>query len=286
MEDNDSSKSGLKLYSLGIVIETKPEATDFILVSPVESLNIQETGSIKEHKKDFKGDQQDLQYTSFKSEHESKSYIRAKWIPYGHSNRITAPDVAANETVLIFKYNNVDEYYWTTIFREPQLRKLEEVMYGYSNISNSSVSEDFDETKSYWVKISTRNKYIKLHTSKNDGEATEYDLFIDTKKGVFQLKDDLENSVEIDSTAGKVYIIAKQEIYLKAPKVITESDNGKITLDSSGVNAKGTTTNINDTIVTGSSYVDISAPQTSMQNVKVNGTTDTSSLIIAGAPHS
>ena len=45
--------SELKLYSLGIVIEDKPVGSDFVMVSPVEVLNIQQSGLIKEQKTTF-----------------------------------------------------------------------------------------------------------------------------------------------------------------------------------------------------------------------------------------
>lgn len=216
METN-AKETNLKLYSLGIVVETKPPGTDYVLVSPIEDLNIQEPGKIFEHKKEYKGEKKELESKQFKTEHESKNYLRAKWIPFGHSNRISAPDVVANETILLFKYENIDEYYWTTIFREPELRRLEDVIYAYSNMRKGIT--EFDSGTSYWVRVSTKDKFVHVHTAANDGEVCEYDAKFDTKAGTFELKDSLGNFIKLDSPGGLWHIKANKEIILEAPKI-------------------------------------------------------------------
>lgn len=231
--------SNLKLYSLGIVVETKPPGTDFILVSPIETLNIQTPGSIKEYSKDFKGDKKELESANFKSEHEAKNYFRAKWIPFGHSNRITAPDVVVNETVILFKFGEVNEYYWTTIFREPELRRLETVNYGYSNVRDGIASKSFDKTTSYWQEISTRDKYIHIHTSMNDGEPFEYDVVIDTKTGFINMRDNVGNFIELNSPNNAITMRALQVINLDAPVINMRSANGAMTMNEQGIVAEG-----------------------------------------------
>lgn len=232
-------QSQLKLFSLGIVVETKPKGTDYILVSPVEVLNIQQDGKIKDYKKDFKGNKEDLESTSFKTEHESKNYLRAKWIPFGHSNRITAPDVVVNETVILFKYSQVDEYYWTTIFREPDLRRLETVLYAYSDLSSGISKKAFSKDSSYFVEVSTKDKYIHIHTSASDGEAYEYDITIDTKQGFMNFKDNRLNFIEINSKRDAITLRANRVINLDAPQVNIRSSNGIAAYNERGVYTEG-----------------------------------------------
>lgn len=234
MSDNQSN---LKPYSLGIVVETKPRGTDYILVSPIEELNIQSEGSIKDHTKDFKGEQSDLESTSFKTEHESKNYIRAKWLPYGESNRTTAPDVVANETVMLYKFGDVDEYYWFDVMREPELRRLEDVLYSYSN--QKSGQAPFDKDSSYWVRYNTKDKYIHLHTSKNDGEPFTYDVLIDTKTGIVTIKDDVGNLIQLDSSADTANIITNKDINLTAGSNINIKAGSTITLEAPNLVEKG-----------------------------------------------
>jgi hypothetical protein len=207
-------RSNLKPYSLGIVVETKPQGVDYILVTPVETMNIQPEGSIKDHSKEFKGNQKDLESTSFKTEHQSKNYIKAKWLPFGESNRTSAPDVAASETVMLYKFGDVDEYFWFDVMREPELRRLEDVLYTYSN--QKSGRAPYDKNTSYWVRYNTREKYIQLHTSKNDGEPFTYDVMINTKTGNVSLKDDAGNSITLDSPSGSVSVKVNKDINLTA----------------------------------------------------------------------
>lgn len=237
-------ESKLRLYSLGIVVEDKPPETDIILVSPIEVLNIQQPGSIKEYQKTSKGTLKGVHNNDFKTEHKATNYLRAKWISFGQSNRITAPDVVANETVILFKYENVDEYYWTTIFREPELRRLETVHYAYSNLSSGKTQKAFDKKTSYWVDIDTRNKYIQLHTAMNDGEYTEYDITIDTKKGYLEIKDKKGNYIKLDSTKDvvtvntlkTVNVVAGQSVTITTPTVFI---NGNVEVKGN-IHATGT----------------------------------------------
>lgn len=221
-------ESGLKLYSLGIVVDDKPDNTDMVLVSPIEVLNIQTPGSILNHGTKFVGSLNNGG-SSFKTEVSSTNYLRAKWLPIGQSNRITSPCVNKNETVLLFKFGDVDEYYWTTLFREVELRRLETVLYGFSNIKSGIIP--FDKLTSYWMEISTKNKTIKLHTAMNDGEFTEYDINIDTKNGTLIVKDKRNNTFAIDSKKDLVTIRTNNNIIASAGK--------SIDLESPIINLKG-----------------------------------------------
>ena len=212
------AESGLRFYSLGIVVEDKPEGVDYILVSPVETLNIQAPGSIKEYSKSFKGNQKELESTDFKTEHESKNYERAKWLPLGHSNRISAPDVVANETVILFKFANVNDVYWTTLFREPALRRLEDVLYAFSNLPKGMGA--FDKNSSYWARFSTKGQFVHLHTSSNNKEHTTYDIKIDTKAGTLEVKDGKKNNILLDSPSNTLTINTQNAVNVNTTKEV------------------------------------------------------------------
>lgn len=126
--------------------------------------------------------------------------IKAKWIPFGNSNRDTAPDVRKNETVLIFRFADEQEYYWDTIFREPELRRLERVRYSYCNRPEGL--EAYDDDTSYWLEYSTVDQHVWLHTSDNNGEPCKYDIKIDSKAGTVTIKDDIGNIIHLDSPSG------------------------------------------------------------------------------------
>lgn len=253
-------KSLLKIYSLGIVVETKPPGTDIILVTPIENLNIQESGPIKDKKYKSEGKLKDITSVNFQSEINSRNYLRAKWLPLSNSNRMTAPDVVANETVILFKYQNVDEYYWTTIFREPELRRLETVNYSYSNLRSGITA--FNKTTSYWFEVDTRNKKIHLHTSMNDNEYTEYDIDIDTKNGILYITDKKGNIIKLNSKEDKILVNTNNDVTINTAKTINI--------------ITGTTVNI----VAGNS-INITAPNIVMNgDITTNGNINASGAII------
>lgn len=245
--------SELKLYSLGIVVDDKPVGSDIIMVSPIEVLNIQKSGLIKESQTKFEGTLKSVDSKNFATEMKSSNYLRATWLPLGNSNRLTSPDVVKNETVVLFKYGDVDEYYWTTIFREVELRRQETVLYGFSNLK-SGISA-FDKSTSYWLEVDTKKKSVKFHTAMNDGEYTEYDIVIDTKAGTFSLKDKKGNTFLLDSKQDKFVVNALKEIEgtagqvinLKAPTINLE---GNVNIKGN-VSTTGNTTTRGDVSMTG-----------------------------------
>jgi phage baseplate assembly protein gpV len=220
--------SELRLYSLGIVTENKPEGSDYILVTPIEKINIQEPGYINEVERTYQSTLKDVDDKENKAEIKATNKIRAKWLPFSDSNRMTAPDVVAGETVILFKFGDVEEYFWTTIFREPKLRRLENVVYSYSNIKNGLTP--FDLKTSYWMQVDTKNKKVQLHTANNDGEYTSYDISIDTKNGNLTITDNKGETIHIDAQNKKIDITANKEINLNVPTV---------NINASKVNIKG-----------------------------------------------
>ena len=198
--------SELKLFSLGIVLEDKLQEDDYIIVTPIEYLSIQDNGDLTKQMKSIKGNIPSLTNDgnqSFTTEHLVTNKIKAKWISFGVSNRETAPDVCRGETVILFRYGEVDEYYWTTIFREPLLRKQETVIYTYSN--QKSVGSSYDPQTSYWTRIDTRNKKVQWHTANNDGELTTYDSILDTKNGLYVIFQDGHNNFSILNSKDNTY---------------------------------------------------------------------------------
>lgn len=225
----DEREAGLKLYSLGIVLQAKVRGSDTIVVDPIEAFPM-DNGAIGIDTKNKKTSLKDQHGVERKSEIKGGSAIKAKWIPFGHSNRESAPDVQPNETVILFAYADTQEFYWTTLFREPQLRRLETVRHMYCNIPDGLTP--YDDDTSYWSEISTHDKMVTFHTSNNDGEPFTYDVFFDTGHGVVTLLvDDTENLLQLDSkavvwlmqNAAGTYLKEDQErFFIYAPDYIHE----------------------------------------------------------------
>lgn len=211
-------ESGFKFYSLGIVIVDKMRTTDYIKVLPIESISDFD-GDLNSLKKDLSVGLVDSKGSPISSKISSDTFIYAKWLPLSNSNRSTSPDVIKNETVIIYRFSDSQDYYWSTMFDEPNIRRLETVRYSYGNRRDPLTK--YDENSSYWFEVSTHDKYIHLHTSNNDGEAVKYDVKIDTKKGTITIQDNNNNSVILDSVPRKITANSKTlEINMDSEVVI------------------------------------------------------------------
>lgn len=216
--------SALELYSLGAVTENKVIGSDIIVVTPIEDFAF-EDGFLADIKKKYKVTIPDAIGRTKKADIEGKVTIEARWIPFGHSNRMSAPDVVKNETVVIFRYGSNDTYYWTSIFREPSLRRLEKAHYAWSNIRDAIGKKIFDRLTSYWMEVSTFDKWIWLKTNTNDGEPFGYDVKIDTKNGVVTIKDTAGEFIEFNSATGTLSAKMNTRILLDAPTIVFKASD-------------------------------------------------------------
>ncbi len=236
-----SRTSGLKIYSIGIVTENKAFGSDVIKVCPIEEFSLEE-GKLEDDTKSLESSLPDINGVVKTAKIKGSAVLEARWTPWGNSNRDTAPDVRKSETVLIYRYADTQDYYWDTIFREPELRRLEHVRHAYSN--KPSGIDAYDTSSSYWVEYSTAEKRIKLHTSDNDGEACTYDLWIDTKEGIVKLLDGFGNSIELQSGEGNLNIKTNKEVWTETKtfivdgNLITRSGSAESTTDGYKVHVK------------------------------------------------
>lgn len=218
--------SSLKHYSLGIVVQDKAEGSDIIKVDPIESFTLDQ-GKIREDSRKYQSQLADHKGQERSDKLIGGSVIEAKWIAYGYSNRESAPDVYKNETVILYRFANDQRVYWTTIFREPLIRRLETVVYAYSNQPKGLV--EYDPDTSYWEKWDTRRKVIHRHTSDNDGEPFKYDIITNAKVGWHLITDDVGNFFRLDSSkttntlinaAGTYIVEEKERLFGFAPDYI------------------------------------------------------------------
>ena len=191
------TQNGLTLYSLGVVAKDIEEDSMYVEIYPAV-LNPGKHGNLMDP------DKLDVTTTSSSKEIENLKVnntriIVAKWLPNGNINRLEPPTVCKGELVHIFTFMDTNMYYWTTVFNELGLRKLEKITTVVSN--KRTIMGDAADllTKVYYYTIDTINKFVRFHTDDSDGELTTYDYHMDTKNGTVLFTDGKGNFWYLES---------------------------------------------------------------------------------------
>lgn len=207
--------SKLQFYSIGIVAANKLLSSHVIEVVPMESTSMVD-GELTDNVEQYKAKGQSPEGESFDVDMKTTASVKATWLSYSDTNRITSPDVRRGEIVSIYQFSDTDQYWWVTLQQDKKLRRLETVIYSFSNQSKENLI--VDSSSSYWVEFSTHKKLIHVHTSKNDGEPFIYDLQINAKEGCVTLKDDDGNYFFMDSKERHIKLRNKDDSFLDMNK--------------------------------------------------------------------
>lgn len=283
--------SKLQVYSIGTVAANKPLASHDIEVVPIEDTPFLD-GEISDNISDFRSKGKAADGSTYETSIESTVSIKATWLPFGNSNRMTPPDVRRGETVVIYRFGDVDKFYWQTLKNDIKLRKLETVIYAFSNTQDESQEADSDNT--YFFEVSTHKKLVTFHTSNSDGEPFVYDFQLNTADGSFIFQDDIGNYISVDSKNVQIEIqnadgsridldrkiiniYAPDTINVEAGKVINFKSGESINDETSHITTKADDTNntVPQTTTTGNVNI--------QQALIVNMTTTTSGLISLAA---
>jgi hypothetical protein len=206
-------------------------------------------GALKDQHYKYQEEVPDAQGIKRKQKVEGSCILIAKWHAGSSGNRMTAPDVQPGETVQIYRFADTDRYYWDTQMREPELRRQEHVVHAYCNLKSGTKA--FDASTSYWTEVDTKNKKVRLHTAKNDGEPFGYDVIFDTKKGTVTLKDTDGNTIYLESKTGTIKVTAQSHV------IATSNGNTMHINGSSGDISISAKSKVN---ISAGSQIHISAP--------------------------
>ena len=210
-----SSLSRMNFYSVGIVAVNKKLSEHFVEITPIEDSPYLD-GEISDNKEEYEAKSKGFDGNEWETKIDTTASIRAKWLPMGNSNRKTAPDVRRGEVVAIYRFGDVDEFYWVTLLQDNHIRRLETVIYSFSNNRKENIPDDAETT--YYMEVSTHKKLIHLHTSKNDEEPFTYDIQINTKDGVITITDDVDNYIFLDSKNTRIKLHNHDTSYIDMNK--------------------------------------------------------------------
>lgn len=200
----EEQHSKFKLFSLGRVAENKKLDSKIIEVYPTEELPFVD-GEVTAHQDEVITKGIDDLKASYQTKSKTTVTIEAEWLPMSENHRLTAPDVRRGERVLIWRYADVDKYYWSKYGEDHDLRKLETIIWAIS--ANKDEDTKLTTENSYYVEVSSHKKNIRIHTSKVNGEPFIYDIELNTATGQFRVSDDIGNSVSMDSSENRIELI-------------------------------------------------------------------------------
>lgn len=203
LANNNETTTSFKFFCIAVVSRDKDTGSDTIRAYPVEKLGY-EHNEVDANKETADVTMMNIDGIPFRGSVDRESIIEATWLPDGADGRMTSPDVVSGETVRIYRFGNMDRYYWTTIYREPALRRTEHVVHAYGNLPSGRTPWGIDS--SYGNIWSTKDQHVTFYTSQSNGEAFKYLFKLDTKNNTITLKDNIGNGLDVDSSNDKVGI--------------------------------------------------------------------------------
>jgi hypothetical protein len=215
-----------KFFSLGTVAENKKLDSHTIRVTPIEQLQMLD-GEIKSDPTTQEVEGKDSDGKSYTATTITDNAIEADWFPLDAGDRMTSPDVRRGERVLIWRYGDSDDYYWTPTGLDNHLRKLETVVHMYSATADESVTE-LTADNAYVVSVSTHKKAITITTSTANGEPTKWCLQLNTADGRLMFTEDGGNTVEIDAKNSLIELLNadKSRMSLDKTNIYVYADDG------------------------------------------------------------
>lgn len=234
--------SKFHFYSFGKVAANKPLGSSMVEVFPIEKFSMA-NGEITDNVETIAVKGKDAGGEDYQGKMETKPPLTCMWLPIGEPNRVTAPDVRRDESVIIYRFADTNYYFWTNAMNNI-LRKLETAAWWFSGTPTEGEGAETKRTadNGYIFEISTHEKHIILSTSNKNGEVARYYLQFNTGEGNFTLKDDLGQEVEFDSPGGKINVTSQNEVNVKTKKHTVDCEQYIVNCKTYSVNASESAT--------------------------------------------
>lgn len=220
--------SKFHFFSFGKVAANKQRNSMKVEVFPQEKFTMS-AGEVTDNVEKIDVAGVDADGRDYKGQIETKTSITCVWLPIGEPHRVMPPDVRRDETVMIYRFADSNYYFWSSINNET-LRRLETVTWWFSGIPNNDGGPELKRTadNGYLIEISSHDKHIIVSTSKINGEACRYELQFDLANGIFSLKDDLGNEIELNSPAGILESTIENQIIKNTKQYIVNCETMEV----------------------------------------------------------
>lgn len=179
--------------------------------------------------------------------------IPATWKKMDDSNRITSPDVREGTPVAIYHIAGQNQYYWTLDGVNPNTFRMETIMWGYNANPEIGENGDFDIDNFYIQVMDTRNGLWQFRTSERNGEATKFDIQMNTMDGTITIGgknhsyfclNDVDHSVTYTNEEGALLRIEKKEGTLYLPDKFSIFADNVFNLKTKEINIQAEEANI------------------------------------------
>lgn len=188
--------SKLSIYSLGTVVKDKEKDSHIVYAIPYEVLTDLD-GNLQNATQKVSGTLTEDAGKVFSST-TKRVALRCEWLPFGDL-RTTSPDMVLGEQVIIYRYADTQDYYWTPKRQDLMNRKLEHIVLTLSNTKEDQEEKTAPFKKVYTITLSTRDGYLSIVTNDNQKEKAVYEVLLNTKDGIFKLSDNKENALVLNS---------------------------------------------------------------------------------------
>ena len=179
--------------------------------------------------------------------------IPAVWKKMDDSNRISSPDVREGTPVAIYHIAGQNQYYWTLDGVNPNTFRMETVLHGWNANPNVDENGEFDVDNFYIFAIDTRNGLIQFRTSERNGEASKFDIQVNTMDGTITIGaknhsmlnlNDVDHSFTYTNEEGALLRIERKEGTLYLPDKLSIFADNKFNLKTKEINVQAEEANI------------------------------------------
>jgi hypothetical protein len=202
-ESPDANVSKLQVYTIGTAAENLALNSFDLEINPDEHMPMVD-GELSTNANQEQATGTDLSGTQYQTNLTSSGSIKATWLPLGQPNRMTAPNVRRGEQVIVYRFGDVDKFYWNTMRNDLAFRRLETVVFAISGTPMEGATAD--QSATYFLEMSSHKKSITLSTSKANGEPYAYTFTFDTGNGKITLTDDIDNTIFLDSAEHQIHM--------------------------------------------------------------------------------
>lgn len=231
-QDPQSRMSAFTLWGIGHVAANKPLNTWVIEVTDTERALMMD-GEVSDDVRELEVKGTRVDGSSYASKATVGGSLQATWLPFSDPERITAPDVMRGMRVMLYKFGNGEQLFWSTVQDNINLFRLQTVTHVYSG----SKTEASDPAKGncYIQEFSSHKGHYFVLTSDKNEEKTTWLFHLDGKNAQAYLTDNQNNQILIDTTQrivelrnadGSVFQLNGRDIFLKCDGDMIEEIGG------------------------------------------------------------